>query len=213
MQDVEASTHFSSAVHRSERQQSIESAATSPSRRHPHSLTCCPTSPPPAHPTLSPTRGNDIGHVLNRSKRLLLEFKNLAELAGYHGFEVPTSMVDDTIDRWMVKLFPRHFPDTDLARDLERLPKDYPGSPDHMLLEIMFPPTYPLQPPFVRVVYPRLAFHSGHVSWGGSVCLEVLVNTGTPGGYNQTYTVDSILRVSSMALALPGGFRPEEQCD
>jgi hypothetical protein len=68
-----------------------------------------------------------------------------------------------------------------------------PGSVDHILLEILFPPRYPVDPPFVRVVYPRFAFHTGHVTWGGSLCLETLVNTGTAGGYHASYTMETLM--------------------
>jgi ubiquitin-conjugating enzyme E2 Q len=50
-----------------------------------------------------------------------------------------------------------------------------------------------VDPPFIRVVYPRFAFHTGHVTWGGSLCLETLVNTGTAGGYQATYTMETLL--------------------
>jgi len=37
---------------------------------------------------------------------------------------------------------------------------------------------YPVDPPFVRVVRPRFAFHSGHVTIGGSICMELLTRSG-----------------------------------
>jgi hypothetical protein len=41
-------------------------------------------------------------------------------------------------------------------------------------LKMTFPPNFPHSPPFVRVVYPRFQFHTGHVTIGGSFCTEVL---------------------------------------
>lgn len=67
------------------------------------------------------------------------------------------------------------------------------GGLDHILLEVIFPVRYPIDPPFIRVVYPRFMFHTGHVTWGGSVCLETLVNTGSPTGYSPSYTVETLL--------------------
>jgi hypothetical protein len=32
----------------------------------------------------------------------------------------------------------------------------------------------PFSPPFIRVVEPRFAFHTGHVTIGGSICMELL---------------------------------------
>ena len=58
-----------------------------------------------------------------------------------------------------------NFPsDTKLHADLQRLAKDYPGGVDHILMEVLFPTGYPTDPPFVRVVYPRFSYHTGHVS-------------------------------------------------
>jgi ubiquitin-conjugating enzyme E2 Q len=45
-----------------------------------------------------------------------------------------------------------------------------------VLLEIRFPPDFPWQPPFIRVVAPRFAFHTGHVTVGGSICMELLTS-------------------------------------
>jgi hypothetical protein len=42
---------------------------------------------------------------------------------------------------------------------------------------------YPTQPFFVRVITPRCCFYTGHVTAGGSICIEALVTTGGPGGW------------------------------
>lgn len=51
-----------------------------------------------------------------------------------------------------------------------------------IVLEIRFPGTYPMAPPFVRVVRPRLlGFREGgggHVTAGGALCMELLTNSG-----------------------------------
>lgn len=49
---------------------------------------------------------------------------------------------------------------------------------DHILLDLSFPFDYPNNPPFVRVVRPRFAFRTGHVTVGGSICMEVLTSSG-----------------------------------
>jgi hypothetical protein len=46
------------------------------------------------------------------------------------------------------------------------------------MLEFWFPFDYPNNPPFVRVVRPRFAFRTGHVTVGGSICMEVLTSSG-----------------------------------
>ena len=45
-------------------------------------------------------------------------------------------------------------------------------------LEFNFPENYPFEPPFVRVVSPRFNFRTGHVTMGGSICMELLTNQG-----------------------------------
>ena len=52
------------------------------------------------------------------------------------------------------------------------------------------------QPPFVRVVSPRFAFHTGHVTIGGSICMEEL----TASGWNPTYSVERVLDMVLSAM-------------
>ena len=68
-------------------------------------------------------------------------------------------------------------------------------------LEVTFGCDFPASPPFVRVVSPRLAFHTGHVTIGGSMCMEVL----TSRGWDPTYTVESILVMVRDAMIAGGG--------
>lgn len=57
-----------------------------------------------------------------------------------------------------------------------------------IVLEVLFPSDYPMAPPFVRVVSPRFAFHTGHVTVGGSICTEVL----TPKGWSPALTAETL---------------------
>jgi ubiquitin-conjugating enzyme E2 Q len=45
-------------------------------------------------------------------------------------------------------------------------------------LEIRFPDRYPINPPFIRILYPRFQFRTGHITMGGSICMELLTNKG-----------------------------------
>lgn len=47
-----------------------------------------------------------------------------------------------------------------------------------VLLEIQFPQNFPNSPPFIRVVYPRFYQYTGHITIGGSLCLEELTSSG-----------------------------------
>lgn len=68
---------------------------------------------------------------------------------------------------------------------------------DHIQLEIRFPARYPLQPPFIRVVSPIFKFMTGHITSGGSVCIEML----TSDGWSPSYSAESmIIQIKSTIL-------------
>ena len=56
-------------------------------------------------------------------------------------------------------------------------------------LEVLFGDDFPASPPFVRVVSPRFAFHTGHVTVGGSICMQLL----TTSGWDSSFTVEATL--------------------
>lgn len=41
-------------------------------------------------------------------------------------------------------------------------------------MEIRLPSAYPFEPPFIRVLTPKFAFRKGHVTIGGSICMDLL---------------------------------------
>mmetsp|Transcript_2001 Transcript_2001/g.6417 ORF Transcript_2001/g.6417 Transcript_2001/m.6417 type:complete len:517 (-) Transcript_2001:303-1853(-) len=136
-------------------------------------------------------RQETIGKIVQRERRLAAEFANLQRGSK---LDVEVGMCGDELDHWVVRLRERHFPEeTALRGDMAHLAADWPGGVDHILLEVFFPRSYPRDPPFIRVVYPRFRWRTGHVNWGGSICLETLVNTGSPAGYKPHLTVETIL--------------------
>ncbi len=68
--------------------------------------------------------------------------------------------------------------------------------------EVIFPENYPHEPFFVRVVFPRFAFRTGHVTVGGSICMESL----TPTGWVSTRSLESNL-VEILSLLNAGNAR------
>jgi ubiquitin-conjugating enzyme E2 Q len=62
----------------------------------------------------------------------------------------------------------------DDLQELRRRRGDDPNATDAVTFEARFPVTYPNEPPFVRVVKPRMVWYTGHVTAGGSVCVEFL---------------------------------------
>ncbi|KAL1228967.1 Ubiquitin-conjugating enzyme E2 [Trichinella pseudospiralis] len=79
----------------------------------------------------------------------------------------------------------KFYKDSRLAKDLIVL-KQREGY-DYVLLNILFPKTYPFDPPFVHVVKPVI--NNGYVVSGGALCMELL----TPGGWSSCYQVESLI--------------------
>lgn len=50
--------------------------------------------------------------------------------------------------------------------------------PAEIVLSCTFPSDYPHRPPWLRVVKPRFAFRTGHVTLGGSFCMYEMTDTG-----------------------------------
>ena len=85
---------------------------------------------------------------------------------------------------------------TPLGKDLAKVPGK------RIVLQVSFSSDYPTQPPYVRVIRPRFAFRTGHVTIGGSICTEMLTNQG----WSPTMTMESVLQ-SIRVNMLEGGAR------
>lgn len=64
-------------------------------------------------------------------------------------------------------------------------------------IEITFKDTYPIAPPFIRVVYPHFKFRSGHITVGGSLCMEMLTNQG----WSPTFNVENVITQIKLAIS------------
>jgi len=102
--------------------------------------------------------------------RLNKELRTISKLNPQEsGFEVTPD--EDNFYKWQVKLF--GFPeDCNLGKDLQKYGFDF------VQLEILFGDSFPWTPPFIRVVKPRFQFRTGHVTVGGSICMEALTTSG-----------------------------------
>jgi ubiquitin-protein ligase len=137
---------------------------------------------------------SQVASTLNRTKRLSLELSMVQRSSVLSGTEV--HLIEERIDVWGIRIRKEQFDSaSELYRDILRLPTDWPGNIDHIRLEAIFPPAYPLDPPFIRVVYPIFVPATGNISVGGSICLETLVNTGTTNGYTSKLTMEAILQI------------------
>ena len=87
-----------------------------------------------------------------------------------------------------------------LNEDLAELAKQYPHDQAcqkrQVTFEVVFPHRYPHDPPFLRVVTPKMVWYTGHVTAGGSVCLEML----TPQQWRPQYSIQSILETVKHAV-------------
>ena len=105
----------------------------------------------------------------------------------------------ENLYHWEVKLFGFE-KGSELAKDMDKF-KQKTGQ-DYISLELKFGSDYPFRPPFVRVLRPRFAFRTGHVTLGGSICMELLTNSG----WNSTNDIESIL-IQIRAEMTSGGAR------
>ncbi|KRZ25751.1 Ubiquitin-conjugating enzyme E2 Q2 [Trichinella pseudospiralis] len=117
-------------------------------------------------------------------KRLMKEFKAVNESESVRDGIFSVSLINDCLFKWEVQL-KKFYKDSRLAKDLIVL-KQREGY-DYVLLNILFPKTYPFDPPFVHVVKPVI--NNGYVVSGGALCMELL----TPGGWSSCYQVESLI--------------------
>ncbi|KAH1320809.1 hypothetical protein KXX47_001612 [Aspergillus fumigatus] len=101
-----------------------------------------------------------------------------------------------TVYQWIVELH-SFDPKLPLAKDLKQ------ANMKSVVLELRFPPGFPMSPPFVRVIRPRfLEFANGgggHVTAGGALCMELLTNSG----WLPTASIESVLLQVRMAITNP----------
>ena len=131
------------------------------------------------------------------TKRLMKELQQINKSdVRQHGFsvELPDG---DNLYTWDAHFFDFE-KGTALAKDLQKVPNQ------RIDLRIAFPSSYPNAPPYVRVLRPRFAYRTGHVTIGGSICTEMLTSTG----WSSTMTVESVL-LGIRANMLVGGARLE----
>lgn len=133
--------------------------------------------------------------------RLMKDLRNLwkAQKAKLNlGFSAEP--VENNLYLWNVKLFGFDESDGSLFKDLQKFHK-HTGL-DHVLLEMKFQPDYPFSPPFIRVMKPRFQFHTGHITIGGSICMELL----TTSGWRPSNDIESVL-IQIRAEIIAGGAR------
>ncbi|KAJ6032330.1 hypothetical protein N7540_003062 [Penicillium herquei] len=145
-----------------------------------------PILAPPKYATTSATK------MLQRHLQIALKVQS-KESPAELGWYIDPSLIN-TVYQWIVELhtFDATLP---LAQDLKAV------NLKSVVLEIRFPPQFPMDPPFVRVIRPRFvpfaAGGGGHVTAGGAMCMELLTNSG----WSPATSIESILLQVHMAIS------------
>lgn len=99
----------------------------------------------------------------------------------------------DNVYQWIVELhsFEKHL---QIARDLEQ------AGLQSIVMEMRFPPEFPLSPPFLRIIKPRFVRFAegggGHITAGGAMCMELL----TTSGWLPVFSIESVLLQVRLAI-------------
>eukprot|EP00416_Gambierdiscus_australes_P029530 CAMPEP_0171092172 /NCGR_PEP_ID=MMETSP0766_2-20121228/35538_1 /TAXON_ID=439317 /ORGANISM="Gambierdiscus australes, Strain CAWD 149" /LENGTH=328 /DNA_ID=CAMNT_0011550379 /DNA_START=56 /DNA_END=1042 /DNA_ORIENTATION=- len=112
-------------------------------------------------------------------------------------------MVEDSLYHWCVKMHASGFPEgCSLRKELTSFASQHPSNVAAVVMDVAFPDRYPMDPPFIRVVRPRFQMHTGHITIGGSVCMQLL----TPSGWLPSVSLENVF-VSIRSEMLEGGGR------
>ena len=78
-----------------------------------------------------------------------------------------------------------------LREDLAELKRRF-GGDGKIHMELNFSSRYPIEPPMIRVVSPRMLQYTGNVTIGGAVCSEFLLAGGK---YDPDFEISEIMRM------------------
>ena len=115
-----------------------------------------------------------------RMRRLMKELSEIQRIQHRKDSTFTAELVNDNLFEWHIRLH-KIDPESKLAGDMKEL--DIP----HILLHVVFPENFPFDPPFMRVISPRI--EKGFVMEGGAICMELL----TPRGWASAYTVEAVI--------------------
>ncbi|GAB7337889.1 hypothetical protein MBLNU457_4280t1 [Dothideomycetes sp. NU457] len=141
---------------------------------------------------------------ITATKRLQADFKALLKVQNNSSPEELGWYIDpeklDNVYQWIVELhtfeaFKDKGKDIPLVEDMKK------RNVSSIVLELRFPGSYPMSPPFVRVIRPRfMSFQQGgggHVTAGGALCMELLTNSG----WSAVSSIEAVLLQVRMAIA------------
>ena len=123
------------------------------------------------------------------SKRLMREYQMISKQSPeVLGFKVQLAE-EDNLGKWMVYI--TNPQNEKLERQMQKL--NIPA----IEIEITFKENYPIAPPFIRIVYPRFIMRTGHITIGGSLCMEMLTNQG----WSPTFNVENVITQIKLAIS------------
>lgn len=136
------------------------------------------------------------------TKRILKEYKHFQTSTDIENFEIKFKS-GDNFYQWSVILDILHFELTEeLKEDFLWMKKSQDDKDPTLEFEIVFSSSFPFDPPFIRVVKPIFQFHTGHVTIGGSLCMESL----TPAGWSSARSIEGLF-IEILSIILQGGAR------
>jgi ubiquitin-protein ligase len=126
-----------------------------------------------------------------RTKRLMREYKSLMQKDEKElGFRIEL-INEDNLDLWKIYIKSSGFEgNINIQKDMEKY------GIKEVELEFRFNENYPVQPPFVRIVAPRFIYRTGHITLGGSICMELLTNQG----WDMTTSISTVITYIKSAI-------------
>ncbi len=104
------------------------------------------------------------------SKRLMMEYKKLIKQSpDILGFTIKLA-TEDNLRVWQLCINKIDNPKLEVQMQKYNIP--------YIEMEFTFPEAYPIEPPFIRIVYPRFKSLTGHITQGGSICMEAVSKSG-----------------------------------
>ncbi len=107
------------------------------------------------------------------SRRVMSEIRELQARDGIMGddglrYVVTMENDGDSMNVIHMAICRDTFGDSLLGKDMDTL------GVEAIKMEVRLPGNYPFEPPFIRVLSPKFAFRKGHITIGGSVCIDLL---------------------------------------
>ncbi|GAA6028379.1 hypothetical protein JCM8097_007003 [Rhodosporidiobolus ruineniae] len=144
-------------------------------------------------PPQAPNKGA-LAHLQRETREMMKVQEQKGPIEA--GFYFDPERSDGNMFNWVVEL-PRESFDPDIPLVKDMVAKDVKS----ILMEIRFGDSYPFSPPFFRVVHPRFLpfIHGGggHVTGGGSICMDLLTNDG----WSSIYSIEAILLQIRVAMS------------